>query len=314
MKIMVTGGTGFIGSHLIEELIHLGHIVVVPYIEINPKSYFRKSKLGQKVQLYKVNLNDRKKIDTIIHDHAISYIFHLAARTIVTEAYDNPYTTLQDNIMGTVNILEAARNNKKIKGIIFASSDKAYGKTKTTYTEDSPLSGDHPYDVSKSAADLIAGTYFKTYCVPVVTARFGNVYGEGDIHMNRIIPGICEAIITKRTLQIRSDGKFIRDYIYVKDVVAGYIHLFTNLNETVGQAYNFSSKDTLSVLELINHAEKITGEKIKYTIKNTAVNEIPYQHLNDRKVRQTGWRAHGTIKSTFPAILEWYRRNVFTNS
>lgn len=306
-KILVTGGAGFIGSHLVELLVAAKAFVVVVDIQMIPNSYFVLQNLKKDVRYYQVDVLEKDKLFDIIKTENIEYIFHLAAQTLVTEAFKEPYATLLVNIMGTVNILEAGRTMPAIKGIVVASSDKAYGKTKSTYSEMSPLQGDHPYDVSKSCADLICQTYHKTYGVPVAISRFGNVYGEGDVHLDRIIPGICEAIIKNKTLIVRSNGKYIRDYLYVKDVAKGYLLLLEQITKTGGEAYNFSSKDTFSVVELIGKAEEILGLKIPYTISNTAQNEIPYQHLNDLKVRKLGWRPDQDLNSTLRVVLSWYK-------
>lgn len=310
-RVMITGGTGFIGSHLIEEIARISDQIFVPYLKIDPKSYFSISNLEKKVHLTKIDLADKKKLFIYLKDSNVDFIFHLAAQTIVTEAYENPYHTLQNNIISTLNILEFTRLNKSIKGIIVASSDKAYGKTTKSYTEDSPLKGDHPYDVSKSTKDLITQTYFKTYKTPIVITRFGNVYGEGDLHLSRIIPGICKSIAENKLLQIRSDGTFVRDYIYVKDVVNAYMTLFMKFDEIKGEAFNVSSKDAISVLDLIRKIEKVTAKKIKYKIKNNAKNEIPYQHLNWQKIKKLGWSPEYSIENTMPKIIDWYNDNVF---
>ena len=307
MKILITGGAGFIGSHLVENLVRLKAKVFVIDIENNPNSYFAKNQLSKKCEFSFLDIRNKKAVEKYFSKTKIDYIFHLAAEPIVEKAFDNPYSTFDTNIMGTVNILEEVRRNKKIKGIIVASSDKAYGKTTKKYDEDSPLKGDHPYDVSKSAADLISQTYCKSYNLPIVITRFGNVYGEGDLHLNRIIPGICESVIKNKTLMVRSDGTYIRDYLYVKDVVNGYIFLLKKLNKAKSQAFNFSSKDTLSVLDLIKKAEKILKIKIKYKILNNAKNEIPYQHLNDKKIRKFGWKNRYSLKKKLIPIVEWYR-------
>ncbi len=308
MKILITGGSGFIGSHLVEELINKDADVAVVDINDDKNSYFFRQLLHKKSRFFKIDITDRKKITKFIVENKFDYIYHLAAEAIVEKSYSDPCKTFETNVMGTVNVLEAARASKGIKGVIVASSDKAYGKTKEKYTEESPLRGDHPYDVSKSCTDLISQAYYKTYNLPVVVTRFGNVYGEGDLHMDRIIPGICEAIIKNSTLKIRSDGTYVRDYLYVKDVAAGYVFLLEKINQTKGNAYNFSSLDTYSVLELIKKAEKVLNVKIKYKIMNTAKNEIPYQHLDDTKIRKLGWNPEYSLDKSLHAIINWYKK------
>lgn len=309
-KILVTGGAGFIGGHLVNELINLKAKVFVVEIKVDSKSIFSLDKLEKKVKLDVIDIRDRKEITTYIKKNKFDYIIHLAAEPIVEDCYKNPLKAFETNIMGTVNILDAVRESKSVKGIIVASSDKAYGKTKKAYTEESPLRGDHPYDVSKSCQDLISQTYFKSYGLPVIITRFGNVYGEGDLHMNRIIPGICEAVIKNKTLKIRSNGKYVRDYLYVKDVARSYCFLLKNINRITGEAFNFGSKNSLSVLQLINSVEKIVGKKIKYKILNIAKNEIPYQKLNDSKIRKFGWSNNYRLENTLEKVLNWYKEVV----
>lgn len=309
MKVLVTGGAGFIGGHLVEELIKGEASIIVIDIELNPRSTFIHNKLDKKTELELVDIRDREKVLKVFTKYNPDYVFHLAAEPIVQEAYTNPHKAFETNIMGTVNVLEAVRINGRVKGIIVASSDKAYGKTKKAYTEDSPLKGDHPYDVSKSSADLICHAYYKTYNTPVVVTRFGNVYGEGDLHFGRIIPDICESVIKKKVLRIRSDGTYVRDYIYVKDVVDGYLFLLKNINRIKGEGFNFSSNDTLSVLGVVRKAEKILKKKVSYKILDIVKNEIQYQHLDDSKIRSMGWKHKYSLDKTFPRILEWYRSN-----
>jgi CDP-glucose 4,6-dehydratase len=306
-RILVTGGSGFIGSHLVEELVKQGADILVIDIASKPNSYFAKQKLHKKVRLEFQDIAHKTKMERLFLTFNPEYVFHLAAEAIVDESYNDPYTTFKTNIMGTVSILEAARKSETIKGIVVASSDKAYGKTKEAYTEESPLKGDHPYDVSKSAADLISQTYYSTYGLPVTVTRFGNIYGEGDLHFNRIIPGICESIILDKTLLIRSDGKYVRDYIYVKDVVSGYLILMQNIAKVKGEAFNFSSNDTFSVIEVVAEVEKAMNKKIPYKIMNNAKNEIPYQHLNDSKIRKLGWESQYSLKDIIPQVINWYK-------
>ncbi len=307
-NILVTGGTGFIGSHLVKSLLRYKARIVIPYIEIDPRSIFFLDKLSEKVNAEYLDVTNKSKLFKLIRKYNIDYIIHFAAQTVVTKAYFHPFKTLKTNIMGTVNILEASRNCKSVKGVIIASSDKAYGKTTIPYSEDFPLRGDHPYDVSKSCTDLIAQTYFKTYKLPIVITRFGNAYGEGDLHLDRIIPGICQAITNNQILKIRSDGTHIRDYVYVKDIAEGCILLLTKINQINGEAFNLSSKDTYSVLEVVKKAEEILKIKIPYKIINNSKNEIPYQHLVDTKIRKLGWKNQYEFKIVLPQIFNWYKK------
>lgn len=305
-NILITGGCGFIGGHLVKNLVTQGANITVLDILLNSNSIFARKKLKEKTNLQFIDITNRQKVLNIFKKCKPSYIIHLAAQSTVEEAYQNPYHTFETNIMGTVNILDAARL-ANVKGIIVASSDKAYGKTSKTYRESAPLRGDQPYDVSKSCEDLIAQTYYKTYGLPIVITRSGNVYGEGDFHFGRIIPDICKAVIQKHKLLIRSDGTYVRDYIYVNDVVSGYIFLLGKINQIKGEAFNFSSKDTLFVTEVIKASEKILKIDIPYKILNTAKNEIPYQHLSDKKIRKLGWKHQYSINTTLQGILAWYK-------
>jgi CDP-glucose 4,6-dehydratase len=312
-NILVTGGTGFVGSHLVEQLLEKKANVVTTFLTFNPLSYFFQKKLDKKVKMINVDICDFDKVFDIVTKFSIDYIFHLAAQPLVEVAFYNPKRTLYTNIIGTVNILEAARLYPKIKGIIVASSDKAYGKLdEGKYKETDPLKGDHPYEVSKSAADLIAYSYYKTYNLPVVTTRFGNIYGEGDLNFSRIIPGIMKSLIKKELLEIRSDGKYVRDYLYVKDVVDGYFLLLNNIEKIKGEAFNFGSDETLAVLDLIKLVEKYLNKKVNYKILNSAKNEIFYQSLDYSKIKKLGWQPKTKIKDVIKKIFIWYKK-ILTN-
>ncbi len=308
--VLVTGGTGFVGSHLVEALIGQGANVVATFQELDPHSYFFSLGLDKRVVIQNVDICDFDKVFDVVTKSSVEYIFHLGAQAIVDVAYANPRRTFESNVLGTVNIMESARLFPKVKGVIVASSDKAYGKLeKGKYKETDPLRGDHPYEASKSATDLVSNSYFKTYGVPAVTTRFGNIYGEGDLNMSRIIPGAVEAIIKNQLLTIRSNGKFIRDYLYVKDVVDGYLLIGRNIDKIKGESFNFGSEETLSVLQVLAMIDKTLNTKIKYKIQNTAKNEIPYQSLDYSKIKKRlGWSPRSTLSSTLPKIKDWYSR------
>jgi len=326
-NILVTGGAGFVGSHLVEELIKLKTNVIIVDINFDKRSYLFTENLHKKSKVINLNICNYKKLSALIKKYRIEFIFHLAAQALVDVAYNDPKGTLENNLLSTINILEIVRTNRNIKGVIVASSDKAYGKLDYTpgvlsrknqrltpgvrprYKESDPLSGDHPYETSKSATDLISTTYYKTYKTPIIVTRFGNIYGEGDLNFSRIIPGIMKSLINKETLEIRSNGKYIRDYLYVKDVVNGYLLLAENINKIKGEAFNFGSEETLSVLQIIKLIEKVLNKKIKYKILNIAKNEIPYQSLDYSKIRKTlKWQPKHSVKNTVKNIYRWYKK------
>ena len=307
--ILVTGGTGFVGSHLVEALVNEGAHVVVPYVELDPRSYFVTQGLDKHVILCPADLTDRGRVSSLINNYEIKIIFHLGAQAIVANAYRNPVEAFETNLMGTVNVLEAARQYGKVEAIVVTSSDKAYGKSDKPYVEEDPLCGDHPYEASKAAADLAAQTYAKTYGLPVTVTRFGNIYGEGDLNFTRIIPGMMKAMVEGATLELRSDGAMTRDYVYVKDAISGILALALNIDQTRGEAYNFTSHEHLSVLDLLAKAEEIVGQRIHRSIRNDAVNEIPNQRLNDDKIRKSlGWKSVHTLTQTLPQIYQWYKK------
>jgi CDP-glucose 4,6-dehydratase len=308
-NVLVTGGAGFVGGHLVEELIKQDAYVIIVDILYDKKSYLYTQKLHRQSTLIRLDICNYKKLLAVVKKYKIEFIFHLAAQALVDDAHDNPKKTLENNIVSTINVLEVARVVSKIKGVIVASSDKAYGDLhKKKYSESNPLSGDHPYEVSKSATDLISTSYFKTYGTPVVITRFGNIYGEGDMNFSRIIPGIMKALVNGTQLAIRSNGRYVRDYLHVKDVVDGYMLLAHNIQKVKGEAFNFGSKDTLTVLQVISTIEKIVHKKIKYKILNIAKSEITYQSLNYSKVKKLlGWDPKRTIASSAKGIEAYYR-------
>lgn len=310
-NVLITGGTGFVGSHVVEALLREKAHVITTYQTHDPLSYFSTQGFDKKVTMVQVDINDYEKVFDVITKFHIEYIFHLAAQPLVDVAYANPKQTLYSNILGTINILESARLYPRVKAVVVASSDKAYGKLDSgKYKETDALRGDHPYEVSKSAADLICNSYYKTYKVPVVVSRFGNIYGEGDLNFSRIIPGALQSLLNAETLAIRSNGKFIRDYLYVKDVVNGYLLLAQNIEKVKGQAFNFGSTENLSVLDVVSTIEKTLKRKIKHTILDNAHNEIPYQSLDYSKISRTlGWKPKFTMKKVLPQIYKWYKKH-----
>ncbi|MBS5884088.1 MAG: GDP-mannose 4,6-dehydratase [Clostridium sp.] len=309
-NVFITGGTGFLGSYLVKKLVNYGANVTILVRDYIPQSNIYRGEEYKKVNVVHGTLEDYLLIERTLGEYEIDTVFHLAAQAIVGVANRNPLGTFKSNIEGTWNILEAARKSPLIKRVIVASSDKAYGdQEKLPYDENMPLQGKHPYDVSKSCADLIAQTYYETYKLQVCITRCGNLYGGGDLNFNRIIPQSIQSILNKEAPVIRSDGSFIRDYFYIEDAVDAYINLAEKVVELNlgGQAFNFSNEIQLTVLELVNKILKIMGSSMKPIILNQGSNEIIHQYLSAKKARTVlGWSPNYTIDEGLSKTIEWY--------
>ncbi|MDD5181724.1 MAG: SDR family NAD(P)-dependent oxidoreductase [Candidatus Nanoarchaeia archaeon] len=309
-NVLVTGGSGFIGGHLVEALVGSGANVFVVDINNNPDLYYFKEGLNKKSVFLNVNVQDSDKVFEAVTKNRIEIVFHLAAQPLVGKAIVNPVEVFKTNIDGSINVLETVRANKNVKALVIVSSDKAYGESKILpYTEDMPLKGECPYSVSKSCEDLIANTYFKIYDLPIVITRFANVYGPGDLNLSRIVPGAITTMIKNETLEIRSDGKQIREYLFVKDVVNGLMMLVENIQKTKGHAYNFGSGKRFSVIELVNKIGEVAKQKINFKILNIAKGEIPEQYLSYEKIKKhINWEPIHSFESGLKETLDWYKK------
>jgi CDP-glucose 4,6-dehydratase len=308
----VTGGTGLVGSWLVRRLLDLGANVVCLVRDWVPESELVRAHLIDRVTVVRGDVADQATLERAVGEHEIDTVIHLAAQTIVGIANRNPVSTFQANIAGTWCLLEACRRSPTVKQIVIASSDKAYGDhEKLPYDEDAPLQGRHPYDVSKSCADLISQTYAKTYGLPVVVTRCGNFYGGGDLNWNRIIPGTLRSVVRGQRPVIRSDGQYVRDYFYVEDGAAAYTLLAERLAADPalrGHAFNFSNEIQLTVLDLVRRILAIMGSNLEPDVRNEASNEIRKQFLSAAKARQVlDWRPLFTLEQGLQKTVEWYR-------
>jgi CDP-glucose 4,6-dehydratase len=312
-RVLVTGHEGFLGSWLSIRLIEAGAKVIgIDRVDARPLSVLGRAR--DKIVRIKGDIARPGLVKTVIENHRPEVIFHLAAEAIVGECAARPLKAFTANIQGTWNVLEHARGKRFVRAIVAASSDKAYGSHKILpYREDAPLRGDHPYDVSKSCADLICHTYFHTYGAPVCVTRCGNIYGPGDFHFSRIVPDTIRCALEGRPILIRSDGKFTRDYIYVEDVVSGYMMLAEQLEKKrlAGEVFNLSDEKPLTVLELVEKIFRAIGRKPNYRILNEARDEIKHQYLSSRKARRIlGWKPRYKPREAFSITIDWYRKHL----
>ncbi|HEX2996551.1 MAG TPA: GDP-mannose 4,6-dehydratase [Anaerolineales bacterium] len=308
----VTGGTGLVGSWLVKRLSEAGADVVCLVRDWVPQSEMVREGWVERIKVVRGDICDRALQERVLGEYEIDTVLHLAAQTIVTIANRNPVSTFETNIAGTWNLLEACRRSPKVKRVVVASSDKAYGDQESLpYDENTPLQGQHPYDVSKSAADLIAHTYAKSYDLPIVITRCGNFYGGGDLNWNRIIPGTIRSILRGQQPVIRSDGNYIRDYFYVEDGAAAYMLLAEALEtmpELKGEAFNFSNEIQVTVNEVVSQISELMQSNLEADVRNEVTNEIRHQYLSAQKARDLlNWHPLFTLEEGLQKTITWYK-------
>jgi CDP-glucose 4,6-dehydratase len=312
--VLVTGGTGLLGAALVRQLVEVRAAVVCLVRDWVPQCELVRSGLLERVRVVRGDLLDQPLLERVLGEYEIDTVMHLAAQTIVSIANRNPGATLDVNIRGTWLLLEAARRSPQVKQIVLASSDKAYGdQPRLPYTEESPLAGRHPYDVSKSCADLIAQMYAVTYSSPVVIARCGNFYGPGDLNWNRIVPGTMRSAIRNERPVIRSDGSMIRDYIYVDDGARAYMKSAEGLAQDrslAGHGFNFSNEEPQDVRQMVGRILAVAGRPdLVPVIQNHATHEIREQFLAAGKARdRLGWTPRFPLDEGLRRTLAWYRQ------
>lgn len=314
-NVFVTGAAGLLGSWLCEELVIQKANIIALVRDFVPTSRFHTEPYSKKITMIKGDQRDFETVERALNEYEIDTIFHLGAQAIVSTGNRSPLSTFESNIKGTWTVLEAARVSKLVNRVVVASSDKAYGiHEKLPYTEEHPLKGSHPYDVSKSCTDLITQTYHHTYGLPAAITRCGNIYGGGDLNFNRIIPGTIKSILFNKSPIIRSDGTYIRDYFYVKDTVLGNLILAEKLNKELhGHSFNFSIPNKLTVLEIVNLIIKLMNSELKPKILNQVKSEIKHQYLSSEKAEKVlNWKPKYTLEQGLLETIEWYK-NYFKN-
>jgi CDP-glucose 4,6-dehydratase len=311
-RVFVTGGTGLVGAWTVRALLDRGaHVVGLIRDQVAGSELIHGGCLSRMDVVYG-SVENQPLLERALAEYEIQTVLHLAAQTIVGIANRSPLSTFESNIKGTWCLLEAARRCGTTPHVIIASSDKAYGEqSDLPYTENAPLLGRHPYDASKSCADILAQTYHHTYRLPVCVTRCGNFFGGGDLNWNRIVPGTVRSVLRGQRPVIRSDGTYIRDYFYVKDGAAAYLHLAECLArqpEVPGQAFNFSTETQVSVLELVDRILRLMGSSLQPDVRGEATNEIRRQYLSASKAhRMLAWQPLYSLDQGLQETIAWYR-------
>ena len=312
---LVTGATGLLGGWLVKRLLELHADVVCLVRDWIPQSDVLGSEFVNRVRIVRGDVRNQPLMERVLGEYEIDVVFHLAAQTVVGVANRNPVSTFDSNIRGTWTVLEACRRSPAVGAIVLASSDKAYGdQTELPYTEVTALEGRHPYDVSKSCADLIAQAYAKTYGLPIGITRCGNFYGGGDLNWNRLVPGTIRSALRGQRPVIRSDGSPVRDYFYVEDGAAAYILLAEAVHsrpELRGEAFNFSNEIQLTVLELTSRILTAMGSNLEPDVRAESRNEIAHQWLSAAKARDLlGWSPAFELDSGLARTIPWYEEHL----
>ena len=308
----VTGATGLVGGWLVRRLLALEADVVCLVRDWIPQSEAVRAGLVERVKVVRGDVRDQALLERTLGEYEVDTVIHLAAQTIVGIANRNPISTFETNVAGAWCLLEACRRSPAVHQIVIASSDKAYGAhDRLPYDERAPLQGRHPYDVSKSCADLISQAYAQTFELPVVITRCGNFYGGGDLNWNRVVPGTIRSVLRGRRPVIRSDGKYVRDYFYVEDGAASYTLLAEQLADNPGlrgESFNFSNETPVAVLELVQRILAAMGSGLEPEIRNEVVNEIRDQYLNAAKARAVlAWTPLYSLDDGLQRTIAWYR-------
>jgi CDP-glucose 4,6-dehydratase len=312
--VVVTGGTGFLGSHVVAALCELDADVVVVVRDEVPLGAVHAG-WWSKVTRAGGDVRDQAFMERVLGESEAQTVLHLAAQTQVGVANHNPVSSFDSNIRGTWSVLEAIRRSPRVAQTVVASSDKSYGtQAVLPYTEDMPFQAVHPYDVSKAAADMIALSYAHSFEVPLAITRCGNFYGPGDTNWERLFPGLIRMLLDGQRPVIRSDGTLTRDYLYVVDGVWSYLQLAEALAERPdlsGEAFNFSAERPMSVLEVVALMQQAVGTEFEPDIRATATGEIPHQYLSAAKARSVlGWEPAYTFEEGLALTVEWYRAHL----
>lgn len=316
----VTGAAGFVGGWLVRRLVELGAEVTCLVRDHVPKAQLfegrvttprGKRRLLDQVRIVHGDVRDGVLLERALGEGEIDTVFHLAAQAIVPIANRNAVSTFESNVAGTWTLLEATRRSPRVRQIVVASSDKAYGDGAVPYVEAQPLAALHPYDVSKACADLVAQSYASAFAVPVAITRCGNFFGGGDLSWSRIVPGTIRAVVRGERPVLRSDGGAIRDYFYVEDGVDAYLALAEGLAarpELAGEAFNFSYEAPVSALELVRRILALMGSSLDPDVRGDATHEIAEQWLSAAKARALlDWRPRRTLDDGLRRSIAWYR-------
>jgi CDP-glucose 4,6-dehydratase len=311
-KVLITGASGLVGAHLAQRLVEAGAQVVCLQRGLAPNDPLHRFGLRDRITRLSASVEDFMRVESILHEHQIDTVFHLAAQAIAAIANAAPRTTFETNIRGTYTVLDACRVSPSVRRIVVASSDRVYGDgpRERPITEDDPLNGSSPYDASKVCADLLAQSFARNFQVPVAIARTGNLYGPGDLHPSRIIPGTILSLLQNQPPVLTSDGTPIREFLFVEDAVSAYLEMAMRIEITAGEAFNFSSGEPIRMLTLVERILQIAGSSLPPCILGapSTTNRNNTRLLSiEKAVERLRWRPQVSLAEGLKQTIDWHR-------
>jgi CDP-glucose 4,6-dehydratase len=297
-KVLITGGTGFLGSHITKRLVDNVESITIVTTDIRQQTTLKSLGVDvDKINLVKGDVRDFDFLRLLFNEYEFDTVFHLGALSEVKKCQPDPKLAFDVNVGGTVNILEACRMYGKVKAVVVSSSDKAYGSGEVPYVEGQSLNGVGTYEVSKSATDLIARSFYSNYGVPVVVTRCSNLYGGGDMNFSRVIPNNINKILNDESPMIwKGSEKSTREFLYIDDAVNAYLSLVNNIDKTKGEAYNIGSGEIFTIEELLNTLLDTMDSDLEIEYVEKDFPEISHQYLDSSKIKEhTGWKSETSL-------------------
>ncbi len=301
-RVLVSGAAGLLGAACVDRLLARGDEVIALVRDRDPRSrFYRSGHLDRAIEVR----SELASAQRLVAEYQPTHVLHLAAQTQVTTANRTALSTFESNVRGTWLLLEHCRD---VEGIVVASSDKAYGAAATPTNESAALDPSAPYDVSKACTDLIARSYGVHFRRPVVVTRCGNLYGPGDLNMDRLVPGISMQLARREVPVLRSTGTMTRDWTYVDDAAEATLMLLDRAAEHRGEALNIASGENASVLDIVGRLRALAGGGEEPAIAaEDPRGEIAHQALDTAKIQALGWRARIGLDEGLARSFAWYR-------
>jgi CDP-glucose 4,6-dehydratase len=310
---LVTGCTGLLGCWVSRRLCDLGaRVVGLVRDAVTDGHPFERFGLRDRMKLVTGSVDDFDLVRRLVAEERVQVILHLAGQSRVHVAAERPRLAFEVNIRGTWNVLEAVRVAGTRTPVVLASSGTVYGTAdELPFTEDTPLRSTSPYDASKACAESVARSYHATFGVPVCLVRSGNLYGGGDLHIERIVPGTIRALLSGERPVIQGDGRAVRDYLYVDDAARAYVMLAeaTDDSEIAGEAFNLGAERPTTVADIVETIMRVGGRPdLTAHVLGRPAPAVPAMVLSSLKARKAvGWRAETPLETGLASTIAWYR-------